>query len=108
MTCAGFPARRPQAVRRRRQDPRRHLSHQPQEPRSAFHLSLGISYPNDIDRAFAGRGGQDAGGDIFIHGTYRRFAATVGLDRGCIAVKDREMEEIYAMVQPGTPILILP
>jgi L,D-peptidoglycan transpeptidase YkuD (ErfK/YbiS/YcfS/YnhG family) len=27
---------------------------------------------------------------------------------GCVAVTDRQMETIYAMVKPGTPILILP
>jgi L,D-peptidoglycan transpeptidase YkuD (ErfK/YbiS/YcfS/YnhG family) len=27
---------------------------------------------------------------------------------GCIAVSNRDMEKIYAMVQNGTPIMILP
>ena len=27
---------------------------------------------------------------------------------GCIAVTDQEIERIYAMVKPGTPIYILP
>ncbi|MEO8531290.1 MAG: L,D-transpeptidase family protein, partial [Deltaproteobacteria bacterium] len=35
---------------------------------SDFHLSLGISYPNDLDRAFAKEQGKSPGGDIFIHG----------------------------------------
>ncbi len=78
-------------------------------PNSDFHLSLGISYPNEQDIAEAEALGQDPGGDIFIHGRgpiYKR----PGRDWtwGCIAVTDREMEDIYAMVRDGTPIRIMP
>ena len=78
-------------------------------PNSAFHLSLGISYPNAQDRAFAQSQGKRPGGDIFIHGRARKNRGR-GRDwtAGCIAVKDREMEMIYAMVRIGTPIFILP
>jgi len=74
-------------------------------PRSSFHLSLGISYPNARDRAFAESMGRDPGGDIFVHGD-RRPQDPQGPDwtAGCIAVTDRQMEEIYAMVRLGTPI----
>ncbi len=74
-------------------------------PNSAFHLSLGISYPNARDVAFAQAQGKDPGGNIFVHGD-RRPGDPTGPDwtAGCIAVKDREMEKIYAMVQNGTPI----
>lgn len=76
-------------------------------PNSLFHLSIGISYPNDTDRAFAAAQGQSPGGDIFIHGGPRR-----GIDpmdkqdwtAGCISVTDRQIEEVYAMVRDGTPI----
>lgn len=37
-------------------------------PNSKFHLSVGISYPNEKDRAFAEEMGKSPGGDIFIHG----------------------------------------
>ena len=37
-------------------------------PSSAFHLSIGISYPNQADRAYAEAFGNRPGGDIFIHG----------------------------------------
>ena len=37
-------------------------------PNSAFHLSLGISYPNEEDMAYAASMGLQPGGDIFIHG----------------------------------------
>ncbi|MFV0335392.1 MAG: murein L,D-transpeptidase family protein [Tropicimonas sp.] len=74
-------------------------------PRSSFHLSIGISYPNPNDVAFAQEQGRDPGGDIFIHGD-RRPQDPQGKDwtAGCIAVTDDQMEEIYAMVRLGTPI----
>ena len=78
-------------------------------PNSAYHLSLGISYPTPDQVEFAKAQGKNAGGDIFIHG---RAGKNRGRGRdwtvGCIAVTDRQMEEIYAMVRPGTPIFIFP
>ena len=76
---------------------------------SKFHLSVGISYPNESDIAFAEAQGKSPGGDIFIHGGPRR-----GIDpnnvrdwtAGCISVTDSEIEDIYAMVKDGTPIEI--
>jgi hypothetical protein len=77
-------------------------------PNSRFHLSIGIDYPNAADRAHAAANGWDPGGDIFIHGRGPRFASARGdWTDGCIAVTDREMEDIYAMVRIGTPIRIL-
>lgn len=78
-------------------------------PNSAFHLSLGISYPNAQDRAEAYAMGKSPGGDIFIHGRPREYRKG-GRDWtwGCIAVSNREMETIYAMVPNGTPITINP
>ena len=40
-------------------------------PNSAFHLSIGISYPNKADLAEAKALGESPGGDIFIHGGRR-------------------------------------
>ena len=82
-------------------------------PNSDFHLSLGISYPNAEDIAEARALGKEPGGDIFIHGqpnAFRSLRRSVGDDWtwGCIAVTNREMEEIYAMVQNGTTITIRP
>lgn len=78
-------------------------------PDSAYHLSLGISYPNADDRARAAAAGVDPGGDIFIHGHGPRFRNEPGdWTDGCIAVHDHEIEEIYAMVADGTPVVILP
>lgn len=80
-----------------------------QNPNSAYHLSLGISYPNEADRAHAAALGVSPGGDIFIHGRGpRHFWARGDWSVGCITVTDSEIEEIYSMVRLRTPILILP
>lgn len=79
-------------------------------PNSDFHLSLGISYPNAKDVAEARALGKSPGGDIFIHGQQNPLRRNSRADWtwGCIAVKNREMEDIYAMVRNGTPITINP
>lgn len=76
-------------------------------PGSAYHRSLGISYPNAKDRAAAAAAGKEPGGDIFIHGGPTGPIEQRDWTWGCIAVTDRQIEEIYAMVKPGTPIWIL-
>ena len=77
-------------------------------PDSRYHLSLGISYPNANDIAYARSLGRSPGGDIFIHGTPKLFSGQDDWTYGCIAVTDDEMEDIYAMVKDGTPIFIYP
>jgi murein L,D-transpeptidase YafK len=77
-------------------------------PESAYHLSLGISYPNVNDVAFAEAAGQEPGGEIFIHGWSQALAISRDWTAGCIAVQDDEIEEIYSMVKDGTVIFILP
>ena len=83
-----------------------YISHR--NPESNFHLSLRISYPNDADRAHAKEAGKESGGDIFIHGGPVKPITRRDWTWGCISVTDREIEQIYAMVKPGTPINILP
>ena len=51
-------------------------------PRSRYHLSVGISYPNDRDRAFAAQFGRDAGGDIMFHGRGPEGRAADGCEAG--------------------------
>ncbi|MCA9539026.1 MAG: L,D-transpeptidase family protein, partial [Myxococcales bacterium] len=55
-------------------------------PQSQFHLSLGIDYPNAVDRARA-KAGHPLGGDIFIHGD----CVTIG----CLPLGNRPMEGVY-------------
>ncbi len=77
-------------------------------PNSEWYLSIGISYPNEEDRARAEEAGVSPGGDIFIHGTPRPFRRTDDWTVGCIAVTNAEMRQIYAMVENGTMIVIYP
>ncbi|WP_112321007.1 L,D-transpeptidase family protein [Oceanibium sediminis] len=77
-------------------------------PNSSFHLSLGINYPNETDIARAEALGVDPGGDIFIHGEANKPFDKNDPDwtAGCIAVLNRQVEEIYARVLVGTPVTI--
>ncbi|MEF9603443.1 L,D-transpeptidase family protein [Paracoccus sp. PXZ] len=81
-------------------------------PDSRYHLSIGISYPNPHDAVRAAELGRSAGSDIFIHGQGPEGRALSKLHQdwtaGCIAVTDAEVEDVYAMVRDGTPILITP
>lgn len=77
-------------------------------PDSRFHLSLGINYPNARDIAEAKEMGHDPGGDIFIHGRGKLTNLLMDWTWGCIAVSNKEIEEVYAMVRTGTPISIYP
>ena len=56
-------------------------------PRSTYHLSLGLNYPNASDRILSDS--LRPGGDIYIHGS----CVTVG----CIPVKDDQIEELYIL-----------
>ncbi|WP_424944457.1 L,D-transpeptidase family protein [Aliiroseovarius crassostreae] len=81
-------------------------------PKSAYHLSLGIDYPQLDDIARAEAAGVRPGGDIFIHGQPNgsgRFV-TIPYDwtAGCIAVSDDEIEELWAITPDGTEVEILP
>ncbi|MEQ5869210.1 L,D-transpeptidase family protein [Sagittula sp. NFXS13] len=79
-------------------------------PNSKFHLSIGVSYPNPYDRATAQAMGKSPGGDIFIHGRGDNYPKGAPRDwtAGCIAVSDKQIRDIYSMVQDGTPIIITP
>ena len=82
--------------------------------RSRFHLSMRVSYPNSDDRESARKRGVPAGSDIMIHGLPNGmgFIGRLALARdwtdGCIAVTNSEVEEIWSMVEVGTPIEIRP
>lgn len=81
---------------------------------SGYHLSLHISYPNENDKKRARELGVPPGGDITIHGLKNDFPqvgaahARVDWTEGCIAVTNREMEEIYKFVPNGTIVEIRP
>ena len=95
--------------------------------RSAYYLSLGVSYPNIED---AERGLRDGlitksqhdsivkaikrktappqytklGGLIYIHGSGARSDWTWG----CVALENEHMKELFDSVSVGTPVTILP
>ena len=59
-------------------------------PNSSYHLSMLVSYPNDVDRAQAQRDGRTRlGGDIFIHGK--------NVSIGCVAIGDTAIEELFTL-----------
>ncbi len=56
-------------------------------PRSSYHLSLGLNYPNPSDKVLS-----DSllpGGDIYIHGKC--------VTTGCIPIMDNQIEELYIL-----------
>tara|TARA_R110002094_G_scaffold58461_1_gene69512 strand:+ start:2313 stop:2810 length:498 start_codon:yes stop_codon:yes gene_type:complete len=78
-------------------------------PNSRYHLSVGISYPNEEDRRKAAEMGKSPGGDIFIHGQKTPGRKDKGdWTWGCISVTNKQIEDIYAMVNDMTPIQINP
>ena len=81
---------------------------------SRFYKSLHISYPNNLDLARAKTRGVSPGGSIMIHGLPRGFEDLGDLHfrrnwtKGCIAVNNAEIDEIWKLVADGTPITINP
>jgi murein L,D-transpeptidase YafK len=56
-------------------------------PKSQYHVSLGLNYPNASDRILSDS--LQPGGDIYIHGSC--------VTTGCIPVTDKQIEEIYIL-----------
>jgi murein L,D-transpeptidase YafK len=83
-------------------------------PKSNYYRALHISYPDKADVARAKKGGSNPGGDIMIHGLRKglgwvgKLHRIVDWTRGCIAVTNWEVEEIWRVVPDGTPIEIYP
>jgi len=81
---------------------------------SKFYKSLHISYPNNQDLATSKNRGSSPGGDIMIHGLPKGFEELAddhylrNWTKGCIAVNNTEMDEIWKLVADETPILIKP
>lgn len=94
-------------------------------PNSDFHKALQISYPSEEDRKRARENGVDPGDFIMIHGQpnwwtdredvpdwarsiWDRVHTYVPWTDGCLAVTNEEIDEIYELVDIGTPIYIFP
>ena len=82
--------------------------------KSSFYRAIHISYPNARVRAKARAKGLQPGGKIMIHGLANEWTArdlnhpNLDWTQGCIAVTNREIDEIWRMVADGTPIDIYP
>jgi len=83
-------------------------------PKSAFHLSLRVSYPDGRDRAHAEALGVPPGGDIYIHGLpngWRKLWTPHprrDWTTGCVAVADHEIREVWSLVPTGARVVIHP
>lgn len=84
---------------------------------SQFHVFMRLDYPDAEDRARFERAKADGtlprgatiGGDIGIHGApaakeWKSMHKTVDWTAGCVAVDDREIDEIAAAVKDGTAV----
>ncbi len=80
-------------------------------PRSLYHLSLHISYPDADDTAYAQARGRSAGGMIMIHGQpngWEQGRVPGDWTDGCIALSNAQIEALWEAVPDGTPIEIQP
>jgi len=83
-------------------------------PNSAYYKNLGVSYPNEADKAYAGKHGKSPGGHVKIHGLRNdsgyigKFHRFKDWTAGCIAVTNAEMEELYKAVEKDAVIDIVP
>jgi len=83
-------------------------------PGSSYYKALHISYPNASDVSNARKLGVSPGGEVLIHGLPSGFEdlgashADLNWTRGCIAVSNEEMDEIWELVADGTPVRIAP
>lgn len=83
--------------------------------KSRFYKSIRISYPNESDVARARKHNVDPGNNIMIHGTKNSWNAKTAAKAknhnwtdGCIALSNSDMDELWAAIDIGTPIKILP
>ena len=81
---------------------------------SGYYKAIHISYPNLTDLQRAKMLGVDPGNMVMIHGQPNRAdpdepaVQRSNWTNGCIALLNHEMDELWDMVEPGTPIEIRP
>jgi murein L,D-transpeptidase YafK len=84
------------------------------KPSTNFNLSLHVSYPNRDDLERARQANVKPGSMIMVHGTpideeYPEwYFHTLDWTNGCIAMKNDDMREVWALVKDGTLIEIRP
>lgn len=86
---------------------------------SEFHKSLGVSYPNATDIAYAKKYNVSPGGAIMIHGMSNKVtlannitvANAINLTdwtQGCVAVRNDQIDAVFPHIKMGTKIEICP
>lgn len=84
------------------------------KPSYRYNLSINISYPNEQDVQRAAALGKPAGSMIMLHGTPNDpefpewFFNTLNWTEGCIALTNKDMEEVWRLVPDDTLIEIRP
>lgn len=79
---------------------------------SNFYRAIHISYPNEQDLMRSQALGVEPGSMVMIHGQPNTVANKAvqrsNWTNGCIALLDHDMDELWNLVEPGTPIEIRP
>lgn len=79
---------------------------------SSFYRSMHISYPNEEDVKRAEDEGVPPGGAIMVHGQKNGWGWIAYITQmfnwtnGCIAIRNKQMDEFIELVPVGTPIQI--
>lgn len=84
------------------------------KPDSAFYKAIHISYPSTADVISAKARGENPGGQIMVHGQKNGLdwlsdiSQSFDWTNGCIALNNRDMDTLWALVEEGTKIEIQP
>lgn len=73
-----------------------------------FYKSFWISYPTVKDRERSKKAGLKAGTNILIHGTTAAKIKAKDWTAGCIALQNKDIDELFELVKEGTIIDIRP
>lgn len=79
---------------------------------SAFYKAIHISYPNGKDLENARKNNVEPGGKIMIHGQpngnghLAKVTQQYDWTSGCIAVTNKDMDELWQLIEENTPITI--
>ena len=97
---------------------RRLVYYTDQNPNSKYDKFMLLSYPNDSSLARFNRLKENGyipkiakiGGDVGIHGVWKggddMIEMGVGWTYGCVAIKNKDIEELFSLVGVGTKVTI--
>jgi murein L,D-transpeptidase YafK len=85
-------------------------------PKSLYYLSLHINYPSAEDKIRAKQHGKKPGHSIMIHGEPNNYKDGESFEslyktdwtEGCVALSNKEMKELYDLIEDGASIEIRP